>query len=455
MQDLTQGSISRHILTLSGPIALGMVFQTLYFLVDLYFVGLLGDTAVAGLSTAGNLQFLIMAVTQILGVGTMALIAQASGRKDRDDANLIFNQSLSLAAIGGGATLVLGYGLARRYMGTLGADDSIVDAGVTYLYWFLPGLGLQFALISMGSALRGTGVVNPTIVVQILSVVLNAILSPIMIAGWVTGRPLGLMGAGLSTSISVAVAVALMLSYFVRLERFVVFDRTLVRPRMEPWKRILAVGLPPGGEFALLFVYVAITYWTIRGFGPAAQAGFGIGSRVMQAIFLPAMAIAFATAPLAGQNMGAGLSDRVRETYRTSVLTQAGIMLLLVLVCQWRPGVLIAGFTDEPDVIANGAEFLRIVSWNFLATGIIFTNSGMFQAMGNTMPALTASALRLVLFGLPAVWLTTYSGFELWHLWCLSAGTVAVQAVVSWRLLMGEFRRRLGAAGPAPAPQQA
>ena len=277
MQDLTEGSIPRHIFRLSGPIAIGILFQTLYYLVDLYFVGQLGDTAIAGLSTAGNLQFLIMAVTQIMGVGTMALIAQASGRKDRHDANLIFNQSLTLAALGGGATLVLGYGLARRYMGTLGADAAIVDAGVTYLNWFLPGLALQFALISMGSALRGTGVVNPTIVVQILTVVLNAILSPIMIAGWLTGRPLGLMGAGLSTSISVVAAVGLMLVYFIRLERFVGFDRALARPQVAPLKRILAVGLPPGGEFALLFVYVAITYWTIRGFGPTAQAGFGIG----------------------------------------------------------------------------------------------------------------------------------------------------------------------------------
>ena len=453
MQDLTQGSITRHILKLSGPIAIGMVFQTLYYLVDLYFVGQLGDTAIAGLSTAGNLQFLIMAVTQIMGVGTMALIAQASGRKDRHDANLIFNQSLTLAAIGGGATLLLGYGLARRYMGTLGADAAIVDAGVTYLNWFLPGLALQFALISMGSALRGTGVVNPTIVVQILTVVLNAILSPIMIAGWVTGRPLGLMGAGLSTSISVVVAVGLMLVYFVRLERFVGFDRELARPKIAPLKRILAVGLPPGGEFALLFVYVAITYWTIRSFGPTAQAGFGIGSRVMQAIFLPAMAIAFATAPLAGQNMGAGRPDRVRETYWTSVSTQAVIMLLLVLVCQWRPGLLIAGFTDDPAVVAEGAEFLQIISWNFLATGIVFTNSGMFQAMGNTMPALKASAIRLVLFGVPAVWLTTYPGFELWHLWYVSAATVAIQAGVSCWFLRGEFRRRLGAPLQDTVPQ--
>ena len=366
MQDLTEGSIPRHIVKLSVPIAIGMVFQTLYFLVDLYFVGRLGDAAVAGLTSAGNVQFLVMAVTQILGVGTMALIAQASGRKDREDANLIFNQSLGLAALGAGATLALGYGLAGRYMDTLGADAATVDAGMTYLYWFLPGLGLQFALISMGSALRGTGIVTPTIVVQVSTVLLNAILSPIMIAGWMTGRPLGLMGAGLSTSISVAVAVLMMLVYFVRLERYVVFDVRRVLPRAGPLKRILAVGLPPGGEFALIFVYMGIVYWTTRGFGPEAQAGFGVGSRVMQAVFLPAMAIAFATAPLAGQNMGAGRYDRVRATFRTSVATLSGIMLMLTLLCQWRPDLLIAGFTEDPAVIAVGTDYLRIISWNFL-----------------------------------------------------------------------------------------
>ena len=143
--------------------------------------------------------------------------------------------------------------------------------------------------------------------------------------------------------------------------------------------------------------------------------------------------------------MGAGRPDRVRATYWTSVSTQAAIMLLLVFVCQWRPSLLIAGFTDDPAVIADGAEFLQIISWNFLATGIVFTNSGMFQAMGNTMPALTASAIRLILFGLPAVWLTTYPGFELWHLWYVSAATVAIQAGFSCWFLMGEFRRRLGA----------
>ncbi|HSG48179.1 MAG TPA: MATE family efflux transporter, partial [Longimicrobiales bacterium] len=248
MQDLTEGPIPGHLARMAIPIAIGMVFQTLYYLVDLYFVGQLGDAAIAGLASAGTLQFLIMALTQILGVGTMALIAHASGRKDRVDANLVFNQSLALAAICAAVTLVGGYALAHAYMGTLGADAATVAAGTTYLYWFLPGLGLQFALISMGAALRGTGIVKPTIAVQVLTVLLNAILSPIMIAGWFTGRPMGVAGAGLSTTISVAVGVVLMLVYFVRLEHFVAFHTAQMRPRMDAWKRILAVGLPPGGE---------------------------------------------------------------------------------------------------------------------------------------------------------------------------------------------------------------
>ena len=443
MQDMTKGPIPGHIMRMAGPIAIGMVFQTLYYLVDLYFVGQLGDAAIAGLGAAGNVQFLVMAITQVLGVGTMALIAQASGRKDRTDANLIFNQSLVLAVVCAAITLVGGYGIANWYMGTLGADADTIVAGTTYLYWVLPGLGLQFALISMGSALRGTGIVTPTIVVQVLTVVLNAILSPIMIAGWGTGRPLGVAGAGISTTISVAVAVVLMTVYFKRRERYVVFDASMVRPRLSAWKRILGVGLPPGGEFALMFVYMAIIYWTIRDFGSEAQAGFGVGSRVMQAVFLPAMAIAFATAPVAGQNVGAGLGDRVRETFRTSMVTLSAIMILLTLLCQLRPDVLIAIFTDDQAVIAVGAEFLSIISWNFVATGIVFTCSGMFQAIGNTVPSLVASGTRLVTFALPAIWLSSQSWFELRHLWFASVATVALQAGFAWWMLSVEMDKKL------------
>jgi putative MATE family efflux protein len=443
MQDLTQGSVFNHLVRLSAPIAIGMLFQTLYVLVDLYFVAQLGDGAIAGVGAAGNAQFLVMALTQVLGVGTMALIAQASGRKDRDDANLIFNQSLLLAVVCALATLLGGYALTAMYMRSLGADAATVAAGTTYLYWFLPGLALQFAMIAMGSALRGTGIAQPTMIVQMLTVVLNALLAPIFIAGWLTHMPLGVAGAGLASSISIAVGVVLMLLYFVRLEKYVAFDAAMFHPRFATWKRILRIGLPPGGEFALMFVYLGVIYWVIRHFGASAQAGFGIGSRVMQAIFLPAMAVAFAVAPIAGQNFGGGHGHRVRETFRAAAILGSAIMLVLTLICQWQPEWFVRGFTTDPAVIAVGAGFLHIISWNFVASGLIFTCSGLFQALGNTVPALLSSATRLVAFVLPAIWLSTWPGFELKHLWFLSVTTVTLQTLISLWLLRGELRKRL------------
>jgi putative MATE family efflux protein len=445
MHDLTTGSVPRHLLRLAAPMAIGMVFQTLYYLVDLYFVARSGDAAIAGVSAAGNVQFIIMALTQILGVGAMALIAQASGRRDRVDANLIFNQSLLFATVCAGAVLVMGASFADDYMRSLGADAATIAAGTSYLYWFLPGLGLQFALVAMGSALRGTGIVKPTVIVQLITVLLNALLAPILITGWLTGRAMGPAGAGLASSIAIGAGVVMLWFYFVGLEKFVAFDRTLFRPRLQVWIRILKIGLPSGGEFALLFGYMAVIYWVIRDFGPAAQAGFGVGSRVMQAIFLPAMAIAFAAAPLAGQNVGALQPARVRETFQSAARIGAGVMVTLTLLCQWQPGALIGFFTDEVAVIGVGEQFLRIISWNFVASGFIFTCSSMFQALGNTIPSLVSSGTRLFSFAIPAVWLSQRPGFELRQLWLLSVVTVALQAGLSYWLLRRELGRRLPA----------
>src|SRR5580704_3073049 len=133
MKDLTNGSIAKNILQMAVPIAAGMFFQTLYFLIDLYFVSGLGDAAIAGVGAAGNVMFIVFALTQVLGVGTVALISHAVGRKDQADATLIFNQSLVLSASCALVTLILGYGLGHSYVRTLGSDAATVLAGTRYL----------------------------------------------------------------------------------------------------------------------------------------------------------------------------------------------------------------------------------------------------------------------------------------------------------------------------------
>src|SRR5204863_530822 len=206
MKDLTQGSITRALVAMAVPIAIGMLFQTLYLLVDLYFVARLGDAAIAGV---------------------------------------------------GGA------------------------------------------------------------------------------------------GAGLASSVSIAVGVVFLWVYFVRLEHYVGLEPQQWRPRPELIRRILNVGLPAGGEFLMLFVILAVIYWVIRGFGPAAQAGFGVGGRVMQGLFLPVMALAFAITPVAGQNFGARRYERVRETFRQATALSSALMLALTLLCQWRSEWFIELFTRQ------------------------------------------------------------------------------------------------------------
>ena len=445
MKDLTDGasSIAKNILQMALPIAAGMFFQTLYFLIDLYFVAGLGDPAIAGVGAAGNASFLVFAATQVLGVGTVALISHAVGRKDRDEANLIFNQSLMLSISSGAVTLLLGYVLAAPYMRTLGADAATTAAGVTYLYWFLPSLGLQFAMVAMGSALRGTGIVQPTILVQVVTVVLNAILAPVLIVGWGTGYKMGIAGAGLASSLALSIGMLMLTAYFHKLEKYVGFNRVLWAPRVTLWGRLLRVGLPAGGEFLLMFFFMAVMYWVIRRFGPDAQAGFGVGMRVMQSMFLPAMAVAFAAAPIVGQNFAAGKFARVRETFLLTTLMGSCIMVCLTLFCQFGAAWVVRFFTADPIAVAVGGEYLRIISWNFLASGFVFTCSAIFQGLGNTLPAVYSSATRIVTFVLPALYLAAQPHFQLVNLWYVSVASVALQACCSFLLVRSEFRRRV------------
>lgn len=443
MKDLTRDSIVSHILQMSPPIMAGMVTIMICQLVDLYFVSGLGDAAVAGIAAAGNAGFLVNALMQVLGVGTVALMAHAVGRKDRSDANLIFNQSVVLSVLFGLLTLVAGFALSRPYMRAVAADEATVEAGTVYLLWFMPALALQFASQVMASALRATGIVRPSMLVQALAVAINIALAPVLISGWGTGYALGVAGAGLASSIAVFIGVLMLLGYFLRLERYVAFHPAQWRPQLRQWKRILNVGLPAGGEFVMVFIIVAVGYYVLSVFGPAAQAGFGIGMRVLGLIQMPALAVALAAGPIAGQNFGAGNGARVRETFVKAALIATAVMVILLIPAQLAPGLLLAGFSNDRETMAVASLFLRIVSLNMVAQGLIFTCSSMFQGLGNTKPVLWTSATRVLTYSLPSIWLSTWPGFRMEHVWYLSIATTTLQAALSVWLLRREFDKRL------------
>lgn len=448
MKDLTHGSIVRHILVMAPPIMAGMISIMICQLVDLYFVSGLGDAAVAGVAAAGNAGFLVNALMQVLGVGTVALIAHAVGRKDRPDANLIFNQAVALSMLFGLLTLVAGAALSRLYMRSIAADQATIEAGTIYLLWFMPALALEFVMQVIASALRATGIVRPAMLVRIVAVVINIALAPVLISGWGTGYALGVAGAGLASSMAVAIGVLMLLAYFRKVERYVGFYPAQWRPQPRHLMRILNVGLPAGGEFAMMFIFMAVVYYVLSDFGAAAQAGFGIGQRMLGLIQMPALAVALAAGPIAGQNFGAANGARVRETFVKAALITTVVMIGFMMLAQLKPEFLLAGFSNDRETMAVAFLFLRLVSLNMVAQGLIFTCSSMFQGLGNTKPVLLSSATRVFTYSLPSIWLSTWPGFRMEHVWYLSIATTTLQAGLSLWLLRREFRKRF-----APLPQ--
>lgn len=450
-QDLTQGSISRQLIGMAAFIGMGLLFQTLYYLIDLYFVAGIGPDALAGVGLAGIVFFLAMAMAQMVGVGALSLIARSIGAKDFAKVDGVYRQSMLLSLGLSALTLVVGYGFGGSAIRAIAADPGTAEQGTAYLYGFLPALALMFPTGALSSALRAAGVVKPTMLVQTGTVVLNAILAPILIAGWGAGHPLGAFGAGLATSIAAAVSFVAALWLFGRVQTLIHAPMRLAKPDGPVLGRIVGIGLPSAVEFLLMFVTMSVIYSLIRDFGAEAQAGFGVGSRVMQAVFLPAMAVSFAVAPVAGQNFGAGLPDRVRRTVRDAALMSTGLMAILTLLCLFEARWLVAPFTPDAAVAEVASTYLRIVSLNFVATGLIFTASGNFQALGDTRPALAGGLLRLAVFVCGALWVVNQPWAKLEHIWWVSVSAALVHAVVALLFLRHQLKVKLVGLAPPPA----
>ena len=443
MQDLTTGSVTRHLLKTTGFMLVTMIFQTLYFLADLYWVGRLGKEAVAAVGVAGNLTFVVLAATQMLAVGTTTLVSHASGQKDQARATLVFNQSMVLGFASGFTFFALGMLVRRWYAESIAADSATALLALQFLSWFIPAMALQFPIVSMSAALRGTGNFKPGMIVQTATVIINIVLTPFFVFGWMGLPALGVRGAAIASFVALVVGTVWLSLYFRGRSAYLHLRPAQWAPQFSLWAGMLKVGLPAGAEFGLMAVYLFLLYIVIRPFGAAAQAAVGIGLRIVQASFLPVVALGIAVAPVAGQNFGAKLASRVRQTFRSGAVMASGLMTLAMVICLVAPKRLIATFSDDAEVITIGAEYLRIVAFNFLPSGIVFVASSMFQAMGNTIPPLITSFARMALVGLALLLIARIEGFQLAWIWYMAVTVTWLQMTANILLLRREYARRL------------
>jgi MATE family, multidrug efflux pump len=454
MQDLTTGSLTNHLLKTTSFMLVSMIFQTLYILVDLFWVGRLGTDAIAAVGLAGNLSFIVIAITQVLSVGATTLVSHAAGRKDQDRAIFLFNQSQVLSMVVAIAFLAVAMLTRHQYAAEQSASEGMRIATEQYLQWFIPAMALQFAMVAMGAALRGTGNFKPGMLVQTGTVVINMVVAPFLIFGWGPFPEMGVSGAAVATFIAVVAGVVWISFYFIDSKAYLRFHFGHWKPQLRVWWDMLKIGLPAGAEFALMGVYMAVIYAITKPFGAAAQGGFTIGLRVVQSAFLPIVALGFSVAPVAGQNFAARKGDRVRAAFKTAAAMAAVFMLIIAVAMYFGAAAVMRIFTTDPEAIAVGVEYLRIVVVTFVPSGITFVSSSMFQALGNTIPPLATSTLRILIAAIPAIFLARVAGFHLTWIWYLGAVAVMLQMTLNLILLQRELKLKLGS-DQSPIPQAA
>lgn len=427
--NLTTGTIARQLLKLSSPILFGMLMFTLYLLTDLYFVGRLGPDAVAALSISGNVFFVHLGLSFIIGTGAMALIAQAYGAKKFDRAKQVFKQSLILSLITGSIAAVTGLLIAHPYISFFGGKGMALKWGVEYFQIYSVSLLFLLLMHVFSSCYRGMGDTKTSMLIILQSLVLNIILDPVFIFGLMGFPALGVKGAALASLISQ--------SYGVMIYIYLVFVKKQHIHLKGPWtlnvsviKKSLAIGLPSGFAYFLMTANLLITYRVVSPYGTGALASLGIGFRIVQAIYLPSVAISDAMAAMVGQNFGANKQSRVISTFWTGWCISSILMLTGTIICWMFPTSLIQFFSQDPQVIHYGVIYLKIISLANVAVGTILTVSAVFQGIGKTYPTLVCALTDNLLFAIAVFTLPVFFNWGVSSVWWIKLFTAVMEMVL-------------------------
>jgi putative MATE family efflux protein len=387
---LTSGSIVGHIIRLSIPASMGMVFNTLYNLTDIWFAGYLSNDALAGLSIAASVFFLLLCVGIGMQAGASAMIAPGAGRGDTSEVKGWIDNVSGMAIGFSLLSCMLGFFAARPLVVLLGAQAQVEPLAMEYLWVTLAGsIGFTLSFGAAG-ALMALGDTKSNRNALAVGFVANFGLNPLFTFGF----GLGVSGLALATVV-IKLATAL---YLLR-----VLARRLniqIRPTFNwtRWKALLEQVLPASFNMLTIILGGFITVALIGQFGSDHVAGYTVGLRLEQVLLLPALGLNSAVMAIVGQNMGTGNSARVAETYRKSLLIGLAMALISMPIMYFLSPLMMGLFTDSDTIKNTGISYLRIDSLAFYAYVVLFQSVAVLQAMRKPMfPMYLGIARQLVI----------------------------------------------------------
>lgn len=381
-RNLTTGPISDHFRTLAIPAAIGMLFNTLYNVVDMFYAGMLDTSAQAGLAL-GFLAFLIAMSTGIgLGTAMGALVGNALGAGDSRRARRLGAQGLSYALLCALVLMVAGAWYAPRIITLVSESGAYRAAGIDYYLWLslaLPGFLLTFGCNGILQAHGDSRSMQRALMVAFFA---NIGLNPLFVWG-VPGiwEGMGFKGLALSTVASQTGVMVYMIRQMLRLETMARLRRRMFRPHLPSFREISKQSLPTSFAMIVLFLSGFVLQFALKGFGPEAVAGYAVALRLEQILLLPVLGLTGALLPIVSQNLGAQQFDRVREAVFFCWKTGC-VMTALACPVLWLLGrPVLTLFNPDPEVVRIGVAYLRIEGLILPAYMMLFSINSLLQAL--------------------------------------------------------------------------
>lgn len=398
---LTDGSVGRHLLAMALPVLLGIFAMMGQGLIDAYFLGRVGDRALAAYAFSFPILMIVTSVAIGMGAGTSSVVARAIGAYDMRRARRLATDSLLLSFLVTLAFCIVGVLTIDPLFRLLGAPDDMIPLIRSFMRILYSGV--PFVVVGMVgmASMRATGDTRLPSMLMIMGAILNVVLDPIFIFGLGPIPALGLNGAATAALLARG-AIFVGALYLLRWRADMIsFNRPDPAELRKSWRDILHVGIPAAGTNAIVPIATAIITALIAVYGPEAVAGFGVASRIESLVLVMFYALSAVIGPFVGQNLAAGKTDRILEALHLCMwfcvvagLTIAG---MLALAANFLPTL----FSDNTEVVGVAKSFLLIAPLGYAGYGLVMTINASFNGLGNPLPGVVVSLMRTVLLYVP------------------------------------------------------
>ena len=398
---LTRGPVGRHLVDMTLPMLLGITTMMGQAFIDTWFLGRVGDSALAAYSFGFPILMIVTSIAIGLGAGTSSIVARAIGAENHGRAKRLVTDSLILSFLITGTVSVIGILTIEPLFLLLGAPPDMIPMIRSFMIILYSGV--PFVVVGMVgmSSMRATGDTRLPSKLMISGAILNVILDPIFIFGVGPIPAMGLDGAATAGLLARGAIFVGTLFQLIRRLDMVSFEKPDGAELRHSWADILHVGLPAAGTNAIVPIGLAVITAMIARFGPEAVAGFGVASRIESLVLVIYYAMSAVIGPFVGQNLAAGKEDRIQLSLRlcASFCIASGLVIAAVLALM--SGFLPTLFSSSEEVIGVTRLFLWIAPISYGTYGIVMVVNAAFNGLGNPMPGVVISVTRILVLYVP------------------------------------------------------